>query len=432
MENGDNTVTPRQNWLLMIIIVAVFIRLALVLALPQLPFSDGSYYVERARELAEGLGYQELGRPTAFWPVGYPALLAGGFSLAGPSLWVAVAFNLIGAVMILCLIYWFGCNVAGSKKGALIAAALYAIYPAHIAYTGTILSETTSTAMTMLAMAVLVGGRGRWGMILLAGLLFGLTTLMRAQTLYFPIGVLIAMAILYRDFSLRRAAKAAILLYAGLFTILTPWVVRNQDQLGAPVLVSTNGGVALYTGAFDGATGDHVNWDAEMWNKAGIPFEQRVEREVEADKMLRAKAVQWIKDHPDRYFGMVPKKVILLWSKDSDGFWGLKNTYPQHERALTVMQWVNQIFYMLILLFAAPCLVVGLKGWFSGDEPQRRLLMLFLMPAFVSILAAVFSGQVRYHYGAMPFLLVAAGWTLAMLLQRVTKGKAAPREAVTI
>lgn len=426
VETGLKNAISTRHWPLLIIIAAVAIRLILLIALPQQPFSDGAWYLDRARELASGMGYQEMGHATAFWPPGYPMLLAGGMMIFGPSLGVALGLNLAGAAIITWLIYWFGREVAGSRRAGLIAAALYAIYPAHIAYTGTPLSETTSTAMTMGALALLIAGRGRWYLILIAGLIFGATTLMRAQTLYFPIGVLIAMAFLYRDFSWVRAVKAGLILYLGMLAVVLPWSFRNQEQLGSFVLVSTNGGVALYTGAFDGATGDHVNWDKPMWDSTGIPFEQRVEREVEADEMLRGKATQWIKDNPGRYVSMMPKKAAFLWLKDSDGFWGLKGSYPELESPLTAAQWINQAFYALMLLLSVPCLIAGLVGWIKRDEGRRRLLMLFLMPVFVTLLAAFFTGQIRYHYGAMPFIIIAAGWTLDRLFQRVTKGRALP------
>jgi hypothetical protein len=40
------------------------------------------------------------------------------------------------------------------------------------------------------------------------------------------------------------------------------------------------------------------------------------------------------------------------------------------------------------------------------------------MPLFVTLLAFFFTGQVRYHYPAMPFVIVAAALTLARWLDR--------------
>ena len=111
----------------------------------------------------------------------------------------------------------------------------------------------------------------------------------------------------------------------------------------------------------------------------------------------------------------MPVKAIMLWTKDSDGFWFVKGSYPRLERPLTLVQYVNQAYYFAILLLALPSLWVGLFGLWRRDPQRRHLLFLFLMPAFVTLTAIVFTGQQRYHYPAMPFLILAAAATLVRM-----------------
>jgi len=410
----------RHRWALpAIIALAILLRLAVMLIWPQAPFSDGTFYMKRGAELAAGLGYQEGGFATAFWPVGQAFLVALGIKLAGPGLAGILAINLLAAGLTVWLIAWFGKHVGGSALAGQVGALLYALYPAHIAYSGTPLSEVSSTALGMAALALLVGGRHRFLWIAVAGFMFGAATLVRAQLFYFPFGVLIAMALLLKDFGWRRALGGGLLLYCAALCVILPWTMRNKDVLGEPVFVSTNGGVALYTGAFDGATGDHVAWDKAMYERSGVPFEERIARQIEMDRNLKAQATAWIKAHPGRYLGLMPKKALILWSKDSDGFWGLKGSYPEMEGPLTILQWVNQIFYMLVILLALPALWAGLRSWLGRREDEdKRLLIMFLMPAFVTLTAIVFTGQIRYHFPAMPFLMVAVGWSIAHFASR--------------
>src|SRR5438067_2135180 len=77
--------------------LAIGLRLLLMIVMPQLPMSDGLWYMDRAHEMARGLGFQEQGRPTAFWPVGYPAALAASMIVTGPSLLGPMALNLAAA-----------------------------------------------------------------------------------------------------------------------------------------------------------------------------------------------------------------------------------------------------------------------------------------------------------------------------------------------
>jgi 4-amino-4-deoxy-L-arabinose transferase-like glycosyltransferase len=402
-----------------IITLGLVIRVLLLTILPQQPFSDGVFYMDRARELLAGIGFQDQGSPTAYWPPGQTFLIAGTMAVFGTSLLGPMLLNLVCAGVITWLTAWFGTRLCGNHRVGLVAAALYAVYPAHIAYTGTPLSETSSTALIMAGLAMMIARRDSRVGLFGAGLVFGVATLVRAQLMYFPAGVLVALVLLYADFSWRRAVLGGLVLYLGLIATVLPWSLRNQRVLGSFVLVSTNGGVALSTGASPEATGDHVEWDRAMWERSGVPFEQRISRQVEVDRNLKKQASNWIKQNPGRYISMMPKKAALLWMKDSDGFWGLKGSYPALDRPLTIAQWVNQAFYMLLLLLSLPCLWAGLSGWLGRDLKENApLLMLFLMPAFSTLTAILFTGQVRYHFGAMPFLVAAAAWTLMRLATR--------------
>lgn len=402
-----------------IFLAALLLRLAFVLLLPQQPVSDGAWYMARAAEMAAGLGYQEDGHATAFWPVGYPALLAGTMLVFGKGLLGPVLLNLACAMLTLWLVLWLGRRIAGSELAARIAALLYAVYPAHIAYTGAPFSEVGYTAVAMAAFALLVARPRDWRFLVASGLLFGLATLMRPQTMLFPIGAVIALMLVCRAFRWTDAGKALLILAVAGAAVVLPWTLRNERVFGEPVLVSTNGGVALYTGASDRATGDHFSWeDPALWREIGFPMEERVARQAELDRHLKALSWTWIADNPGRWLALGPTKMLLLWSKDSDAFWSLKASHPRLGLPLTALTALNQLFYLAVLALAAFCAFVAARGLLRRHEAEARLSLLFCMPLFVTLLAFGFTGQIRYHFPAMPFLIVAAGWTLARLLAR--------------
>ncbi|HEX8194091.1 MAG TPA: glycosyltransferase family 39 protein [Allosphingosinicella sp.] len=393
--------------------VAIALRLLVILLLPTTPVSDGQFYMERAAEMAAGLGYQEDGHPTAFWPVGYPALLAGSMMVFGPNLVGPLLLNLLAAAATVWLVLWFGRRLAGSEAAARLAALLYALYPAHIVYTGAPFNEVVTTALAMGAFALLVAGRRRMLWLVAAGLLFGIATLMRPQVMLFPAGAIVALLLVYRDFLWRDAAKAALVVHIALFAAVMPWSLRNQQVFGEFVLVSTNGGIALQAGANDLAHGDHFNvYASPLAAEIGIPFEDRVRRQVEMDRRLKDMAWQWIGENPGRWAALGVRKMYLLWHKDSDAFWSVKNGRPHMAGAITAAQWANQLFYTLILALALFPFVVSAGAILRGRDALKPLALLFCMPAFVTILAFAFSGQIRYHFPAMPFLFVAAAWAL--------------------
>ena len=396
-----------------LVTLTLAVRLALILAWPQTPFSDGAWYTARAGEMARGLGYQEAGHPTAFWPVGYPALLAAAMRLAGSGAAASALVNLGGAAATLALILWFARATGVSRLGAVAAALLYALYPAPIVYAGAPLSEVSSTAVGMAGFALLVAGSRRWPLMIAAGLVFGAGTLMRAQLMLFPIGGLVALMLVDPRFGWRRAARAALVVHLALAAVVLPWTLRNERVMGTPVLVSTNGGMSLYTGASDEATGDWYAWEhTPIWDRSGIPFAQRVERQVELDRRFKALATTWIAAHPLRWAALGVKKAALVWRKDTDAFWSMHQSYPRQERLWTAVALLDQLYYAVLLALALPALVAGVAGIVRRDRNRARLALLGCVPAFVTLTAFGFTGQIRYHFPAMPFVIVAAGWTL--------------------
>ena len=410
----------RARWVVpALFALTLVVRLALILAWPQTPFSDGAWYLLRATELARGMGFQEAGHPTAFWPVGFPALLAAAIALTGSTVVGPALVNLVAVAATLALILWLSKALGAGALAGRVAALLYALYPANIVYAGAPLSETASTAVAIAAFALLIAGRRRWPLLVAAGLVFGAGTLMRAQLLFFPVGGVAAFMLVYRDLTWREGLRALLLVHLAMAAVILPWTLRNERLLGAPVLVSTNGGVALFTGANDQATGDWFAWEhTPLWDQAGIPFDQRVGRQVELNDRFQALARRWIAAHPLRWSVLGVKKMALLWRKDSDAFWSMHESYPDKERGWTIVAVLDQFYYFALLALAVPALVVGLRGIVRGDTGDARLALLGCMPAFVTLTAFAFTGQIRYHFPAMPFVILAAGWTIATLLSR--------------
>lgn len=402
-----------------VICIGLVLRLAVVFLFPVDPVSDGLWYLQRARELLQGLGYQEGGYPTAYWPVGYPAILAVSMAIFGDGASSYVVLNLISALLIMWLILWFGRAMVRQEWVARIAVMAYAVYPNHIMYANQPVTETVYTALYMGALALLIGYRHRAGWLIVCGLLFGVATLVKAQTLLFPIGCLIVLWWAYADFTLSRAIKALLLVYMGLLFIVLPWSARNAEVLGKFVMVSTNGGVALMIGANEYATGDHLEVaKTPLIEKIGIPWEQRVARQVEWDARHKELAEAWIRENPKQYLALMPKKMALLWMKDTDGFWAVGDMYPRAEGYIRLAQWGNQLYYLAILLISLPCAWVAAKALLCRDRERARLALLFCMPIFITLLSAVFTGQIRYHFPAMPMLMITFAWGVCWLASR--------------
>jgi 4-amino-4-deoxy-L-arabinose transferase-like glycosyltransferase len=402
-----------------IILLALALRAAFLLAVPITPDSDAAWYLLRAQEMAAGMGYQERGHPTAFWPVGYPAVLAGTIWITGSTQLGPLLLNLLAAGMTTALIGMIASSLGALRPAVLAAMLLYAVYPAHIVYSGVLAAETTSTAVLMAGVAVLVAGRARSLAMLAAGLILGLATLMRPQSMLIPLAVISMMWLAMPAFGWRRAVGALILATLGMAMVVAPWTLRNHARLGAPVLVSTNGGIALQAGANDLADGGYFQVEkSPLWRQTGLPFDQRVERQVEMDARLKQMATRWIAEHPWEWAMLGVRKVALLWTKDTDAFWALHASDPDRAALWRAAQAVNQLFYWSILFLSAIGFAPSLIALWRRLPDRSAMPVALAVPILTTALAFVFTGQTRYHYPAMPFLMIGAGLGLVQLIQR--------------
>ena len=378
--------------------------------LPVSLFSDAQWYVDRAIDMANGLGYSEGGIPTAFWAVGWPATLSAVYQLTGSMPATIALLNLCAAAVTLSVIGWLGSRLFDDKRIAALAVLAYAVYPSHIAYTSVAMNETVYNALFCLAVALTIVGKHRNVALIAAGLLFGLATLVKAQTYLFPIGLVVALFMVYRSVDWKRALSMAVVVYISLFAIVLPWSMRNYYTMGEFILVSSNGGSVMYYSANPNADGQYIDL-VDLYPEVGLDWEKRISHQVEYDKVFRAAAVKWVKENPEKYLALMPRKFFMIWAKDADGFWHLENTYPELKSAITGAKIVNQLFYFLLLLAALPAMVAGVRGLLTKDRKNAPVALLFVVPAFVSLLAMFLSGITRYHHPAMPFIALAAAWT---------------------
>src|SRR5262249_49723455 len=172
------------------------------------PGGDEIEYDARARGLLETGEYAsqpgfspllhspEPGRPTAFRPPGWPFVLAQVYRALGPSparaRAVLALWNAIGCLVLVLLVR----RVLGARRGAIVAGAVWAAWPASVSYAGTrstsLVTESLAVPLLILALFALARAaeaRHRGGWALLAGALLAACALARANlVLLAPMG----------------------------------------------------------------------------------------------------------------------------------------------------------------------------------------------------------------------------------------------------
>lgn len=389
--------------------LAVLLR-TLVLFIDVTPMSDAGWYFSRATSIARGDGYTEVGLPTAYWPPGYPLTLAVLFRTFGPSVVVAQLFNLACAAATGWLTLDIGRRIFRSEAAARLGLLLFAIYPNSIGYTPLLFTETYFTMLLLAGCWTVLVLKGPWR-IVAAGAIFGLATLVKAQSLVL-VPMLFALVLLQggltgsRFLSVSMQATATLLVCAA---AVFPWSYRNHALLGEWIAVSTNGGLTLLTGNNPSAQGDYTPDDPLVTS-----IQRTVGNQVEVDREAKRRAFAWIGDNPGAFVGLIPKKLFRLWAPDGEAEWFYQSGYADYEAHAVLfrtVRFLNQAYYLsLMSAFAFAGILLAWKPERRADTLPGWRWLPFLVALFPTLIAVVFSGQSRFHFPVMPLVVITVGW----------------------
>jgi 4-amino-4-deoxy-L-arabinose transferase-like glycosyltransferase len=382
--------------------------------------NDPTQYMVSGDLIADGVGYVRFtGEPTAYYPVGYPATLAGLKKAGdvfgwGRSVFSAKMMNgMFGAITVV-LVYLLAARVLDRRAG-FWAGALLAIFPSQVFYTGTVLSEPLFTMLLVGAVLVLLWDpwdrEGMpWARLFAFGLILSAATMTRAITLAFPL-VLLAVWWLYLR-SHKRAVMQTLVVFAGVAVLTVPWSVRNTVRLHTLVGTSTNLGDDLCIGNFAGAQGAFTLTGKCFEGTEGLSARQvEIKRNHEGVRI----AIEDVLRHPARMPQLIAMKAYWLFHLDDDGLWAAEsygNDYFIWHPLREILSFsANAIYY------AAGLLAIFGAAAFALSKDIRRG-MIVLTGLYVLAIPLVFFGDPRFHFPGIPFVVIVAAATVIGLWDR--------------
>jgi hypothetical protein len=350
------------------------------------PAADGVYYHALASRIAAGLGSTWLwpdGKVTyaAHYPVGYPAILSVVYRWTGDSVVAAGFTNALLGTAASVAIYRMALE-ATRPRWAWLAALAVALHPALVMYTPAVMTEGVTASLVALA-AWAASRRSLRGSIVL-GLLVGVATLVRPQSLVLApcFGMLAVQRAAPFAARLRRAAIATALAIA----VCAPWTIRNCVRMNRCALVSVNGGWNLLIGAHEGATGTFAPLEAPeacrtVWDEA------------EKDACFAREARRLIAREPARWLGLLPAKLAATFDyAGAPGFYlHQSNADAFDSEAKRALGIVETLFERVVYLSALAVAALAAGPWrrVRGVVAALSAALLFQTHAYVAVLGLI-------------------------------------------
>lgn len=410
--------------LALIVGLAFALRLSWALLYWELPItapSDAWFYHHAAQAIAAGQGFLHPGthQPTAYYSPGFPYLLGALYAWLGAHVWVGRALNVLLATLMVYLTYRLGRRFVSERVGV-VAAGLMALFPSQIFWTSAVMSEPLFGCLALLTLEVAFSrhpGRA-WGV----GVLLALIVLVRSQgALLLP---LVLLGLLDRHALKASATRAAIAVVVMALT-LAPWLFRNYQLFGHPVL-TTNSGVNLVMGTYPGADGSFI--DADFDALLALPPETG---EYERDRAYRQAGFRFVLEDPARFVGLIPRKLYLFFRTDlacfqqskqasTEALWQLfwwvlgRQPLPSLDLAVIVGALAAQGYYLLVSALAAIAVL-------RQARQERFAVGLFAgVCAIFTAFHVLYVSSERYHFLVIPFFALLASM---LLVARLTPSK---------
>ncbi|NUP13845.1 MAG: hypothetical protein HOW73_48035 [Polyangiaceae bacterium] len=360
----DRFIADNHRWVtLAVFAIALVPRLYVAMAWAREPVWDGHYYHFGAGRIAEGVGYGDdrsgVFRPWCHYPVGYSGFLGLFYAVFGVKPTVATAVQALVGAATVATVHQLALTFLSHRR-ALIAALLCAACPNLILYSGLVMTEPLAGLGLLLAPLAFAklskksnGTFDRRSLFasVVAGIIFGLTTLVRPQTLLCAPAVALLGP---KRGGWKGRLAVAVMTTAMCFAVVLPWTVRNCKQMDSCAFVSTNAGWNLAIGSHPNATGRYIG----LTSKDGCGD---VVGQVDQDRCFAHKGIQWIKDDPVRWISLAPVKLSFTFDHQSFAVGYLAQADPAawpEERRAFYRRLMSMSQYVLILLAALGALVL--------------------------------------------------------------------------
>jgi hypothetical protein len=331
---------------LCIFAIAILVRVGLLLHMRLENEAIGGEVVRIAASVATRGAYADpyavlRTGATAHSPPGYPLFLALEFFLFGTGklgAMISYYVNVVFSAAQYALLPALACILDIPPVWGIVGGMIGAIVPVNFlseAKSGESLSGLVFLLMVMLTLGAAKSAHFSFAKGFLHGILWGVTLLIGSTGFMLLIGLLLVLALQFRH-RLRELAIYTVALAIGAAIPISPWAIRNQRALGAPIVLRDNLGLELAV-AFNDKVGVTFYETDRNGTFASVhpnvsPEQARRVRDLGELAYMRSRMAEgrdWISRHPARAAQLIVLRAIGFWFPLTDRFaqvailWGL-------------------------------------------------------------------------------------------------------------
>jgi 4-amino-4-deoxy-L-arabinose transferase-like glycosyltransferase len=391
---------------------------------------DAEGYWELGARIASGEPYELYGTRQVERMPGYPLFVAGAIRLT-KGLGLADEYQYFVARLLMALVGTGNCALvallgreAFDARTGNLAGALVAIAPPLVGFSVILLSETLfATALLVSLLSALRLARNATHACGLGRLLYwaALTGLSIAGAVYVRPSWLLAgpcLAAAFAGWMARRQSVASGLLVAAVIVCvsyagLLPWAYRNARATNHWVFTTLWVGPSLYDGFNPTTTGDS---DLSFVDEDRLSDRMS---EYEVDQHYRAKAWEFVQEHPARAAWLTVEKMKRFWMP-----------WPNAK------QFDGLFLKIAIATYFIPVMLLAGLGWWMGPRNFWGWIVTLGPIFYFSAVHAVFLGSLRYRLPAEYPLCIAAAVGLQQVWKfidrrKLNQGGSSPPSVVT-
>ena len=319
-----------------------------------------------------------------------------------------------------------------SKRTAVVAGILHAIYPIAIYFESELLVDSLFTTLILYSILFfLISLEKRQArFILFAGLFVGLAAITR--------GIILGMVPLYliwyfiRTKDWKRVSGGILLFLLALSIPIIPVAIRNAVVGDDVVLIASSGGINFHIGNNDYADGYSATLPPPLlsnWELRDIEYQAEMEtgREMKASEISAyyyRKGFNWILKNPGEFIGLYLTKLKFAFN----------NLEISNNRNLNYFFDTNIVLKLIPLNFAMvfPFAIIGVLMSIWREQTNKGHWFIAIFALWYILLISLFFINARFRLPVIPYLIILGSFGFFSLVSSLFRYRLSVKVAVSL